>query len=116
MGKVDEFEDFHPLERREWREWLAENHDRESGVWFVYFRKQTGRPRVGTAEAVEEALCFGWIDSLSRRIDDERTKLLFTPRKAKSVWSKVNKARVEKLIEAGARRSQRPKRRERGTL
>jgi uncharacterized protein YdeI (YjbR/CyaY-like superfamily) len=101
MGKVDEFEDFHPLERGAWRDWLAENHDRKSGVWFVYFKKQTGRPRVGTAEAVEEALCFGWIDSLSRRIDDERTKLLFTPRKPKSVWSKVNKARVEKLIETG---------------
>lgn len=102
MRKVDEFEDFHPLDRRAWRDWLAENHDRTSGVWFVYFKKRTGRPRVGTAEAVEEALCFGWIDSLARRIDDERTKLLFTPRKAKSVWSKVNKARVEKLIEAGA--------------
>ena len=100
-SKIDEFQDFHPLDRQEWRDWLAENYDKSSGIWFVYFKKQAGKPRVTYDEAVEEALCFGWIDSLPRKIDDERSKLLFTPRKPKSVWSKLNKTRIEKLIENG---------------
>ena len=99
MSKVDKFTDFHPLSRQQWRAWLEENHDRLEGVWFVYYKKSAGKPRVGYDEAVEEALCFGWIDSLPRKLDEERSKLLFTPRKARSVWSKLNKERVEKLIE-----------------
>jgi uncharacterized protein YdeI (YjbR/CyaY-like superfamily) len=67
----------------------------------VYFKKATGKPRVTYDEAVEEALCFGWIDSLPRKFDRDRSKLLFTPRKRKSVWSKLNKERVEKLIASG---------------
>ena len=102
MSKVDKFEDFHPLSRAEWRDWLAENYDKLEGVWFVYYNKPTGKPRVSYDEAVEEALCFGWIDSLPRKFDEERSKLLFTPRKPKSVWSKLNKERVEKLIENGS--------------
>ncbi len=102
MTKIDAFADFHPLSRKEWREWLAENYNKSKGVWFVYFKKSANKPRVTYEEAVEEALCFGWIDSLPRKVDDERSKLLFTPRKPKSVWSKLNKTRVEKLIENGA--------------
>lgn len=102
MAKIDEFADFHPLNRQEWRDWLAENYDKSNGIWFVYFKKTTGKPRVTYDEAVEEALCFGWIDSLPRKLDDERSKLLFTPRKPKSVWSKLNKTRIEKLVETGA--------------
>ncbi len=101
MAKVDEFEDFHPLSRGAWRDWLAENHDKSFGIWFVYFKKQSGKPRVSYDEAVEEALCFGWIDSLPRKIDEEKSKLLFTPRKPKSVWSKLNKTRIDKLIQNG---------------
>jgi len=101
MRKVDEFRDFHPLTRPKWRAWLAENHDQSKGIWFVYFKKATGKPRISYDEAVEEALCFGWIDSLPRKFDDERSKLLFTPRKPKSVWSKLNKTRIEKLIDNG---------------
>jgi uncharacterized protein YdeI (YjbR/CyaY-like superfamily) len=101
MAKVDEFADFHPLTRGEWRAWLAENHDKSKGVWFVYFKKTSGKPRVTYDEAVEEALCFGWIDSLPRKLDEERSKLLFTPRKPKSVWSKLNKERIERLIKNG---------------
>ena len=101
MSKINGFSDFHPLSRGEWREWLAENHAKFAGIWFVYFKKTTGKPRVSYDEAVEEALCFGWIDSLPRKFDEERSKLLFTPRKPKSVWSKSNKLRVEKLIEEG---------------
>jgi uncharacterized protein YdeI (YjbR/CyaY-like superfamily) len=97
-AKIDEFPDFHPQTRAEWREWLAENHDRAAGIWLVYFKKSSGKPRVSYDEAVEEALCFGWIDSLPRKFDAMRSKLLFTPRKPKSVWSKPNKLRVEQLI------------------
>lgn len=98
MAKIDEFEDFHPLNRRQW---LDKNHD-SGGIWFVYFKKSANKPRVSYDEAVEEALCFGWIDSVPRKLDDERSKLLFTPRKPKSVWSKPNKERVEKLIANGS--------------
>ena len=101
MAKIDEFEDFHPLSRRQWRVWLQVHHNKFAGIWFVYYKKQTGKPRVSYDEAVEEALCFGWIDSLPRKIDEEKSKLLFTPRKPKSVWSKLNKTRIEKLIENG---------------
>ncbi len=101
MAKIDEFSDFHPLSRQEWRGWLAENYNKSGGIWFVYYKKHTKKPFVSYDEAVEEALCFGWIDSLPRKFDDERSKLLFTPRKPKSVWSKLNKLRVEKLLENG---------------
>jgi len=98
MSKINEFEDFHPLSRQQWRVWLEVHHNKFSGIWFVYYKKATGKPRVTYDEAVEEALCFGWIDSVPRKFDDKRSKLLFTPRKPKSVWSKSNKVRVEKLI------------------
>lgn len=101
MAKIDELEDFHPLNRQAWRDWLAENYDQSNGVWFVYFKKQTGKPRVTYNEAVEEALCFGWIDSAARGFDEKRSRILFTPRKSKSVWSKPNKLRAEKLIKNG---------------
>jgi uncharacterized protein YdeI (YjbR/CyaY-like superfamily) len=61
------------------------HHNKFSGIWFVYYKKQTGKPRVSYDEAVEEALCFGWIDSLPRKFDEKRSKLLFTPRRLKSV-------------------------------
>jgi uncharacterized protein YdeI (YjbR/CyaY-like superfamily) len=102
MRKIDAFDDFHPLSREQWRAWLMKNYDKSAGIWFVYFKKATNKPRVTYDEAVEEALCFGWIDSVPRKFDDERSKLLFTPRKAKSVWSKPNKERAAKLIENGA--------------
>lgn len=88
----------HPKSRSEWRQWLKKNHSTSPGVWFTYFKKETGKPRVSYDEAVEEALCFGWIDSLPRKLDKERSMLKFTPRKPKSVWSKLNKTRIEKLI------------------
>ena len=102
MAKIDELKDFHPLTREAWRDWLAKNYDKSSGVWFVYFKKHTGKPRVSYDEAVEEGLCFGWIDSLPRKLDEDRTKLLFTPRKPKSVWSQLNKERIVKLMANGA--------------
>jgi uncharacterized protein YdeI (YjbR/CyaY-like superfamily) len=91
----------HPKTRDAWRRWLAKNHAASDGVWLVYFKKSSGKPRVDYGEAVEEALCFGWIDSKSERIDEERTMLKFTPRNPKSAWSKPNKERVEKLVKEG---------------
>jgi uncharacterized protein YdeI (YjbR/CyaY-like superfamily) len=88
----------HPKTRSQWRSWLEKNHTTSPGVWFTYYKKETGKPRVSYDEAVEEALCFGWIDSLPRKLDDERSMLKFTPRKPKSVWSQLNKTRIEKLI------------------
>jgi uncharacterized protein YdeI (YjbR/CyaY-like superfamily) len=102
MAKIDELLDFHPLSRQEWRDWLAENYDKFAGIWFVYYKKSANKPRVSYDEAVEEALCFGWIDSVARGLDETRSRILFTPRKSKSVWSKPNKLRVEKMIEIGA--------------
>lgn len=101
QSKINEFQDFHPLSRQAWCDWLAENCAEAPGIWFVYYKKQTGKAHITYDEAVEEALCFGWIDSLSRRVDENRSKLLFTPRKPKSVWSKLNKERIERLIENG---------------
>ncbi|MCC3157711.1 YdeI/OmpD-associated family protein [Hymenobacter sp. 15J16-1T3B] len=87
--------------REEWRQWLLDHHDTAAGVWLVYFKKGSGQPSITWAEAVEEALCFGWIDSKSLTIDAQRYKQVFTPRKPRSVWSKINKASLERLQAAG---------------
>jgi uncharacterized protein YdeI (YjbR/CyaY-like superfamily) len=91
----------HPLTRAEWRAWLEKNHQQPEGVWLISFKKATGLQQFGYDEAVEEALCFGWVDSKPNKLDAERSMLWFAPRKAKSGWSKPNKQRVEKLIHAG---------------
>ncbi len=85
----------------QWRAWLVEHHASSSGVWLVSWRAQTGRASVPYVEAVEQALCVGWIDSTARRLDDERTALWFTRRKAGSGWARTNKERVERLEAAG---------------
>ena len=91
----------HPKSRAEWRKWLEKNHTRTEGIWLVSYKKATGKPRFDFDEAVEEALCFGWIDSKGGKVDDERSMVWFTPRKKGTGWSKINKERVEKLIKAG---------------
>jgi uncharacterized protein YdeI (YjbR/CyaY-like superfamily) len=90
-----------PKSRAAWRAWLEKNHASSSGIWLVYAKKHTGIPSLTYADAVEEALCFGWIDSLLHPIDDSFYKQVFTPRKLASRWSALNKRRVEKLIAAG---------------
>ncbi len=97
----NQVEHFYARSRAEWRQWLEENHAIAAGVWLVYYKKHTDLPSVAYADAVEEALCFGWVDSRPNVLDDERYKQLFSPRKAKSPWSKLNKQRVEKLIQQG---------------
>lgn len=91
----------HPATRDEWRAWLAQNHTRAEGVWFVSYKKASGKPRVTYEDAVEEALCFGWIDSKGGTVDDERTMLWMAPRKPGSGWSRPNKVRLERLIADG---------------
>jgi uncharacterized protein YdeI (YjbR/CyaY-like superfamily) len=97
----DSLPQFTPTSRAAWRRWLAKNHLTSPGVWLVYHKKSAGKPSVSYAHAVEEALCFGWIDSQIARIDDHRYKQIFTPRKSGSVWSKVNKTRCDALVAAG---------------
>jgi uncharacterized protein YdeI (YjbR/CyaY-like superfamily) len=91
----------HVTDREAWRAWLRENHDKEKEIWLIFYKKHTGKPRVAYNDAVEEALCFGWIDSIVKRIDDETYAQKFTPRKAKSKWSEHNKRRVVKMIQEG---------------
>lgn len=88
-------------DRAAWRTWLRRHHRTSSGVWLVYCKKGSGIPSVRYAEAVEEALCFGWIDSKIHAIDALRYRQVFTPRKPRSSWSKLNKARVAALIKSG---------------
>lgn len=87
--------------RQEWRSWLEKNHNSVKEIWLVYYKKHTKKPTVYYDEAVEEALCYGWIDSTVRTIDDEKYSQKFTPRNKKSNWSELNKSRVRKLINEG---------------
>jgi uncharacterized protein YdeI (YjbR/CyaY-like superfamily) len=91
----------HPATRAEWRAWLEQNHMRAEGVWLISYKKATGLPRVEYDDAVEEALCFGWIDSKGNKLDDQRSMLWFAPRKPRTGWSKLNKERLERLQAAG---------------
>lgn len=92
---------FHPKSRAEWREWLEKNHTRTTGLWIISYKKATGKPRLDYDESVEEALCFGWIDSKANALDEERSMLWFAPRKPGTGWSKPNQERVERLLAAG---------------
>src|SRR4051794_23531857 len=85
---------------RGWRAWLAEHHGRGAGVWLVTWRAGSGGPRIGYEESVEQALCFGWVDSKGRALDAERTMLWFAPRKRGSGWARTNKERIERLAAA----------------
>ncbi len=87
--------------RQEWRAWLAQRHDAETEVWLVFHKVHTGVLGIGYEEAVEEAVCFGWVDSLVRRIDDDRYARRFTPRKSDSAWSTSNRRRFERMAAAG---------------
>jgi uncharacterized protein YdeI (YjbR/CyaY-like superfamily) len=88
-------------DRATWRAWLEANHATAKGAWLVTWRASTGRPRLEYEAAVEEALCFGWVDSTGGWIDAERGKQYYAPRKPRSGWAATNKARVERLIAAG---------------
>lgn len=87
--------------QKEWRSWLKKNYKTEKEIWLVYYKKTSGKPRIEYNDAVEEALCFGWIDSTVRKLDEERFAQRFTPRKPKSGYSQANKERLRKLIADG---------------
>jgi uncharacterized protein YdeI (YjbR/CyaY-like superfamily) len=87
--------------RQEWRKWLEENHNSSDGIWLITFKKHCKDKYVSKDDMVEEAICFGWIDSLPRKLDQDRTMLWMAPRKSGSGWSRLNKERVSKMIASG---------------
>ncbi len=101
MSALDDAPLVHADDRETWRAWLEANHATARGVWLVTWRAWTGRARLDYETAIEEALCFGWVDSTGGHLDDERGKLYFAPRKPRSPWAATNKARAARLIAAG---------------
>lgn len=92
---------FYATDRNAWRQWLSEHHTSEKSVWLIIYKKDSAMPSVNYDEAVDEALCFGWIDSKPNKRDEESFYQFFAKRNPKSNWSAVNKKKVEKLIEQG---------------
>lgn len=96
-----EIETFYPTSQKQWRSWLQKNHAKKDAVWVIFYKKSSGKPTLSWSESVDEALCFGWIDSTKKTLDEERSIQFFSKRKAKSTWSKINKAKVERLADEG---------------
>jgi len=88
----------HLTNRKDWRKWIKKHYKTEKEIWLVYYKKETGKPRIMYNDAVEEALCFGWIDSIVKTLDEKRTAQRFSPRKPKSKYSAANKERLRKLV------------------
>lgn len=97
-GKLDQLEQVEVASRAQWRAWLKKNHGRTEGIWLVSYKKHVVGKHLSWDGIVEEALCFGWIDSTARALDADRRMLYVRPRKPKSVWSRINKARIETLV------------------
>lgn len=95
---------FYPETLAAWRKWLDKNHETEQAVWLVFHAKKSGRKTITWSEAVDVALCYGWIDSKKVKVDEHTAHQFFSKRKAKSTWSKINKEKVERLIDAGLMR------------
>jgi uncharacterized protein YdeI (YjbR/CyaY-like superfamily) len=87
--------------RNDWRAWLSKNHASKREVWLMYYKRHTGKPSIRYDDSVEEALCFGWIDGIMKRVDDERCARKFMPRRSRSKWSESNKKRAEKMMREG---------------
>jgi len=87
--------------RATWRRWLEKQHAKSPGVWLVFYKVHTGVPAISYADALDEALCFGWIDSLVNRLDEDRYMRKFTPRKPRSIWSDINRRKWKQLKAAG---------------
>jgi len=90
---------FYITDRKDWRNWLKKHYKTETEIWLVYPKKATGKPRIEYNDAVEEALCFGWIDSINKRLDDDHTVQRFSPRKPKAKYSQANIERLRYLVE-----------------
>jgi uncharacterized protein YdeI (YjbR/CyaY-like superfamily) len=104
-SKLDTLEVVDVPDRATWRAWLETHHTQPAGIWLTLYKKESGQRLMTYADAVEEALCFGWIDSHPRKVNAACFRLLFSPRKPKSVWSAVNKQRIAQLREAGLMRA-----------
>jgi uncharacterized protein YdeI (YjbR/CyaY-like superfamily) len=96
-----QIETFYATSRRQWRQWLQKNHAKKQSIWLVMYKKDAGVPTLSWTDAVEEALCFGWIDSTRRPLDDEKFIQYYSKRKPNSIWSKINKEKVKQLIDQG---------------
>lgn len=96
-----DIEIFYPTSQSEWRQWLQQNHLSKQSVWLIQYKKKSNIPTISWSDAVDEALCFGWIDSVKKSIDDEKTMQFFSRRKPKGTWSKINKEKVKRLIDEG---------------
>ena len=98
---MKDVEEFCPRDQKDWRKWLKKNHLKKDAIWLVYYKKNSPKYNLNWSEAVDEALCFGWIDSTANKMDTERYKQYFSKRKVKSNWSKINKDKVKILSEKG---------------
>lgn len=98
---MKDVEDYCPRDKKDWRKWLELNHNKKDAVWLILYKKKSPNHNLNWSESVDEALCFGWIDSTKRTIDNEKFKQYFSKRKAKSNWSKINKDKVKTLIDQG---------------
>jgi uncharacterized protein YdeI (YjbR/CyaY-like superfamily) len=87
------------INRKQWRSWLVKNHKKEKEIWLIYYRKSSGKERIPYNDAVEEALCYGWIDGIVKGMDEETFAQRFTPRRSDSTLSQMNKERIYRLIE-----------------
>jgi len=101
MPSIPITETFYPADRTEWRAWLAQYHATKTEVWLITYARTADKPSVSYLHAVEEALCFGWIDSIAKRLDAERSVQRFSPRRPKSNWTELNKERARRLIVGG---------------
>lgn len=101
MKSFTEHETYYPASRKHWREWLEEHHHQKQFIWLICYKQKSGVPTLTWSEAVEEALCFGWIDSTRKTIDENSFIQLFSKRKPVSTWSKINKEKVAILIQNG---------------
>ncbi|MGK6352263.1 YdeI/OmpD-associated family protein [Parapedobacter sp. DT-150] len=98
---IADYDNLYAATREEWRKWLTENHAKQRGVWLIQYKKNTGKPTLTWSDAVDEALCFGWIDSIKKKLNEACTVQFFSKRKPTSMWSKINKEKVNRLIENG---------------
>jgi len=96
---MNDAEEYCPKDNEDWRKWLELNHKRKDAVWLIFYKKKSPNYNLSWSASVDEALCFGWIDSVKKTIDSESYKQYFSKRKAKSNWSKVNKDKVKTLID-----------------
>lgn len=101
MASPESYARVHAKNAAEWRRWLEANHATARGVWLVSYKAATGRARMTYEESIPDALAYGWIDSVNKPLDEERTMLLFTPRKPGSGWSRTNKVRIAQLVKEG---------------